>query len=245
MRTHEIAKRANVHPNTVRLYEEWGFISPVPWKPNGYRLYDERHVIQMQIARLAFKEEFIQNNLRKKATELVLLSGQERFAECLQAAYTYDLFLQHEQQFALQAVQMVEQLRIHTPKQQHKTYTHQQAALELDVTEHTLRHWERNGLYTVMRNAQNRRLYTEADMQKLLIIRTLRSAHFSVARILQLFQQLERENKQPILALLGSPAFTDDFYHVTDELFVHLQQARKNIQKIKQLLQVALAQPHQ
>ena len=33
-----------VHPNTVRLYEEWGFLPPVPRAPNGYRLYDQRHL---------------------------------------------------------------------------------------------------------------------------------------------------------------------------------------------------------
>lgn len=32
MQTSEIAKKAQVHPNTVRLYEEWQYISAVPRK---------------------------------------------------------------------------------------------------------------------------------------------------------------------------------------------------------------------
>ena len=30
LRTSEVAQAAGVHPNTVRLYEEWGFLPPVP-----------------------------------------------------------------------------------------------------------------------------------------------------------------------------------------------------------------------
>ena len=75
MLTNEIAKKANVHPNTVRLYEKWGYISPVFRKQNGYRVYTETHLKQMYIARLAFSQEFIQNNLRKMATNIVRLSG--------------------------------------------------------------------------------------------------------------------------------------------------------------------------
>ena len=36
--TSEVAAAAGVHPNTVRLYEQWGFIPPVPRGPKGYRL---------------------------------------------------------------------------------------------------------------------------------------------------------------------------------------------------------------
>jgi DNA-binding transcriptional MerR regulator len=34
LRTSEITKAVGVHPNTVRLYERWGFLPPVPRSPN-------------------------------------------------------------------------------------------------------------------------------------------------------------------------------------------------------------------
>ena len=41
MRTHQIA---DVHPNTVRLYEDWHYTSPVPRAANGYQVYTALHL---------------------------------------------------------------------------------------------------------------------------------------------------------------------------------------------------------
>ena len=50
-RTSEIANAVHVHPNTVRLYEEWGLLMPVPRDENGYRRYSQAHLEQMRLAR--------------------------------------------------------------------------------------------------------------------------------------------------------------------------------------------------
>ena len=42
-----------VHPNTVRLYEARGYLSPVPRSKNGYRMFTPRHVVEMRLALLA------------------------------------------------------------------------------------------------------------------------------------------------------------------------------------------------
>ncbi|MBL7200262.1 MAG: MerR family DNA-binding transcriptional regulator [Anaerolineae bacterium] len=41
LRTSDIARAVGAHPNTVRLYEEWGFLPPIPRSPAGYRMYTE------------------------------------------------------------------------------------------------------------------------------------------------------------------------------------------------------------
>jgi hypothetical protein len=41
----EIDRAAGVHPNTVRLYETWGFLPPVPRSPSGYRQFTETHLL--------------------------------------------------------------------------------------------------------------------------------------------------------------------------------------------------------
>ena len=51
--TAQVAREVGVHPNTVRMYEVWGFLPPIPRAPNGYRLYTEFHIDQMCLARKA------------------------------------------------------------------------------------------------------------------------------------------------------------------------------------------------
>lgn len=236
MRTSEIAELSQVHPNTVRLYEEWQYISPVPRKQNGYRVYSELHLKQMKIARLAFRQEFIQNNLRKKATEIVRLSGREQFKESLQAAEAYLAYLRTEYEYALKAIETVKHI-LQNKSITDKTYSHKAVAAMLQLTEETLRYWERNHLYTVERNAQNRRIYTERDVQKLLVIRTLRSAHFSITSIAHLFHELEQsKEKTDLLQILQTPTFSTEFFHVTDDLMNQLKIAMKDVKSIIAIL---------
>ena len=58
-------------------------------------------------------------------------------------------------------------------------YTRKEAAGILGVTIDTLRNWELNGLFSVRRMANGYRVYTEEDMQRLTIIRSLRCANYS------------------------------------------------------------------
>ena len=197
VRTHQIATYTDVHPNTVRLYEEWHYISPVPRAANGYRMYSELHLKQMQIARLAFRQEFIQNNLRKKATQIVKLSGREQFKEALIAAENYYAFLQQEYAHTISTVETIEKLQRNNILSE-TTYTHKQVAERLNLTEETVRNWERNGLLEIPRNSQNRRVYSESDMQKCMVIRTLRSALFQLQALLICFKPFQQK-KTPLL----------------------------------------------
>ena len=106
------------------------------------------------------------------------------------------------------------------------------------ISEETIRNWERNGLFTVARDAQNRRIYNEQDIQKLLIIRTLRSAHFSIASILHLFEQIDSvEQIADLHELLNSAQFKSEFYHVTDELELNLSEAIRNTEQLITILE--------
>ena len=244
MNTSTIANYAGVHPNTVRLYEKWGYISPVPRAANGYRQYTPLHQQQMIIARLAFRQEFIQNNLRKRATKIVRLSGKEHFSEALNEAGNYLQHLHDEHQFVLKAIKQVAQLlQQPTLFQELPIMTHRDIASRLQLTEETLRNWERNGLYEVPRNSQNRRQYREQDYQKLLIIRVLRSAHFSIAAILHLFEQLDYfSTTTDIQRLLNTPKFATYVLHVTDQLELNLRKAMEDVHDINNRLLTLIAQ---
>ncbi len=44
-RTIDLAKAADVHPNTVRLYEKWGLIPAPERSKAGYRLFTRLHLL--------------------------------------------------------------------------------------------------------------------------------------------------------------------------------------------------------
>lgn len=74
--TSQIAKIVGFHPNTVRMYEEWGLIHKPERKPNGYRVFNQIHIRQFQLARKAFRTEIMQAGLREKIIEAVKLSAE-------------------------------------------------------------------------------------------------------------------------------------------------------------------------
>lgn len=59
-KTSEVAAAIGIHPNTVRLYEEWGLIPRPRRKENGYRVFTDFHIRQIQLARTAFQIEICQ-----------------------------------------------------------------------------------------------------------------------------------------------------------------------------------------
>lgn len=235
-RTNEIAEIGQVHPNTVRVYEEWGYLSPVPRAANGYRVYETVHVVQLKIARLAFRCELIQNNLRKRATRIVILSGKQAFPEALLEAKKYFSHLKLEHQYVLEAIEVVKNWHQPTQSSTAKTYTHQEVANELGITEEVLRNWERNGLFSVERNTKRHRVYYEEDIERLLVIRTLRSAHFSIVAILRLVQQQEDALPVDIKDLLNTPSSTEDILRITDRLEIGLREAMEDIKELIRLL---------
>ena len=94
-KTAEVAAVIGVHPNTVRLYEEWGLIPAAKRQKNGYRVFTTFHIQQFWLARTAFQIEVLQGGLRKKIVEVVKLSAQGNFdgAILLTREYVADLGL--------------------------------------------------------------------------------------------------------------------------------------------------------
>ncbi len=92
----------------------------------------------------------------------------------------------------------------------------------------TLRNWEMNGLLTVKRKDNGYRVYTDEDIQRLKIIRTLRCANYSLEAILRLLQQLSQNPDTDIRTALNTPKQTDDIISVCDRLIMSLLAAEKN-----------------
>ena len=150
--TSQIADKFGLHPNTIRLYENWGVISSPERKPNGYRAFTDEHIKQIEIVRLALRAEVLQNGLRKQAVQIIQTVALRDYEKALTLTNDYIKNIDKETEFSKAAIVIVESILHNRPMKAGTTlYTRQQAADELNTTIDTLRNWELNGLLTVKR----------------------------------------------------------------------------------------------
>ena len=109
-KTAEVAAVIGIHPNTVRLYEEWGLIPAAKRQINGYPVFTEFHIQQFRLARTAFQIEVLQGGLRKKIVEVVKLSAQSNFDDAILLTQEYIAELKKERGHAEGAICIVQHI---------------------------------------------------------------------------------------------------------------------------------------
>ena len=141
-----------IHPNTVRLYEEWGLVPRAKRKSNGYRVFTDFHIEQFRLARTAFQIEVLQNGLRKKIVETVRVSAKKDFNKALVLANEYLNQIQMEERNAEEAIGITKQIL--DGKEISETslcLKCKEVSEYLNISMDTLRNWELNGLMQIKR----------------------------------------------------------------------------------------------
>src|SRR5512146_2116783 len=97
LRTIDLARAAGIHPNTVRRYEDWGFLPPIPRDPrNHYRQYSERHLDLLRLARLGLGCTLIGSDVRKSALSMIYTAARGDLGGALELAYQLVINVQAE-----------------------------------------------------------------------------------------------------------------------------------------------------
>ena len=210
-RTTEVATAIGIHPNTVRLYEELGLIPTPERESNGYRIFTEFHIQQFLLARTAFQIEVLQGGLRKKIVSVVKLSAHKQFDEALILTQEYLEGVRMERNNAEEAIQIVQDI------------------LSGEIEEHR---------FSMKRKEVSEyRVYTDEDIKRLKIIRSLRCAKYSLEAILRMLRQLSKNPDIDIKAALNTPRQSEDIISVCDQLIISLTAAERNAKKIMGMLQ--------
>ena len=230
--TSDVAKIIGIHPNTVRMYEEWGLIPLAERKSNGYRIFTDFHIQQLRLARTAFQIEVLQNGLRKKAVDTVKLSAKGNFDKALMFAEEYLSQIQREKINAEESIRIAQQILSGKSAEHTLLLKRKEVSEYLDISMDTLRNWERNGLLQVKRKENGYRVYTSDDIERLKIIRTLRLANYSLEAILRMLNALEHDPLINISQVLNTPQADADIISVCDKLIVSLRDAEKNAKKM-------------
>lgn len=236
-RTSEVAMKFSLHPNTVRFYEAQGLLPQVPRMENGYRIYDERHILGLRLIRLAFQAEILSDHLRDEAVAIVKMSAVGRQEEAIVKTVQYRKHLQEEIIRAQEAIALVEQILKggSIGPDEDWAFTRREAAAQIDVSMDVLRDWERNGLIAIPRKG-NRRRYGPRGMNHLKIIAILRSAHYSQMAIRRMLMQLDK-GETDLLSAIDTPENTEDIVSVTDRYITSLFGALDDAKAMLHLLQ--------
>lgn len=227
-KTAEVAKIIGVHPNTVRLYEELRLIPKPERKTNGYRVFNDYHIEQFRVARLAFQIEILQNGLRKKIIEMVKVSAEGDFDKALKLTNEYLLQVQKERHNAEDSIEIVKEILFGEPQESSLSLKRKEASDYLNISMDAIRNWEMNGLLSVKRRENGYRVYTNSDIKRLKIIRSLRCANYSLEAILRMLNELSSNPNANIKKLLNTPRKDDDIISVCDKLISSLQKAESN-----------------
>ncbi len=223
--TLQVARAVGVHPNTVRMYEVWGFLPPVPRAPNGYRLYTEFHIDQMRFARAALHGGWPGRNIRESAVALVRQSASGDLGGALEHAYRHLALVQAERAQAEGAANLLERWAQGTAiDTTAKPLRIKEAAQLLGVTSDMLRNWERNGLLKVPRDPHSRyRCYGAAELDRVRVIRTLSRAGYSNMAILRMLRRLDAGERHNLRKALDTPDPHEDVFTAADHWLTTLQ----------------------
>lgn len=235
-KTSEVAAIVGIHPNTVRLYEEWGMIAKPERQENGYRIFTDLHIMQIKLARTAFQIEILQNGLRKKIVEMVKISARGDFDRAILVTREYLERLQQERCNAEEAIRIVHNILSKSEDTNIHFMKRKEVSEYLNISMDTLRNWEMNGLIQIKRKQNGYRVYTNDDIKRLKIIRSQRCANYSLESILRMLQQLSQNSNTDIRAALNTPKSSDNIISACDILILSLTAAEENALRIIDML---------
>jgi DNA-binding transcriptional MerR regulator len=201
MRTSELAKQFGVHPNTIRLYEEWGYLPPIPRDPAGQRIFTEKHVEQMRLARCILHEA-PRSGPQFKASykEMVWLACADQLQLAITQARKHLTMVKSAQGHATDALAFLrDTLPEHVAHLAVPPLNIQQAAALIGISVPILRRWEHFQLIHIPRNPTNKyRIFGRDEIGWLLVIQSLRQAGSKISACHKLIDQYQKDNKRSL-----------------------------------------------
>ncbi len=195
LRTSDLARAVGIHPNTVRLYVDWRLVPPVERSPSGYRLFTQRHLDCLRLARMIYASKYPGRGLRASSNEIIQRAVVDDWTGALEKAHEHLASAKSELKHAETAADLLK----HWAQNMEANSNEEPLAIRevsklLGVSHDKIRNWERNGLISVPRNSYNNyRLFRKMDIERLRIIRMLSHAGYSHMAMLRMFIELARE----------------------------------------------------
>lgn len=192
LRPIDIAKRLKISTSALRHYESWGLVPAPTRKKNGYRVYKEEHLAYFECIRAMYPA------FDMKIVSKVMKNMQNNnLAEALWIVSEAEATLHQDKVMAMKTMAILETKQLdQLDKKLHKKWmTIGEVAEETGTPPSAIRHWEKEGLITPNRNPENGyRQYTATHIKQILVIRTLRTAIYSLEVIKEVIHELDHNN---------------------------------------------------
>ena len=200
-------------------------LGPIPRTAGGYRSFSERDLAQMRIARLAVGGPYVMP--KTLAVEAARHAALDDLETALEFAGRFGSLVAAEEARALRAAESLDGWASAPASARGEPGIAISAAAErVDASTTALRDWERNGLIAVRRDPGNGyRRYTNADIDRLRVIRTLLRARYSAMSILRMMTHLDRGGREVPSTVIDAPRGDETVYSATDRWLSSLRQA--------------------
>lgn len=218
LRTSDLARQAGIHPNTVRLYVDWGLVPPVERSPAGYRLFTQRHLDCLRLARTVYTAQYPGRGFRALGNAIIQQAVADDWTGALEKAYELLAAVCVELGQADQAADLLEhwaQNRAQVSEEEPLSIG--EVSKHLGVSIDIIRNWERAGLLSVPRNSYNNyRLFGKKEIERMRIIRMLSRAGYSHMAMLRMFLELDAGNTRDLKKVLDTPRPDEDIFTAAD-----------------------------
>jgi DNA-binding transcriptional MerR regulator len=220
LRTSDLARAVGIHPNTVRLYADWGLIPPVERSPAGYRLFTPRHLDCLRLARMIYAAQYPGRGFRALGNAIIQRAVANDWTGALAKAHDHLAAVSVELEQAHQAANLLE----HWAQNRSDSSPHEeplaigQVAERLGVSIDVIRNWERNGL-----------------------IRVLGRAGYSHMAMLRMFIELDAGNTRGLKKVLDTPRPDEDIFTAADRWLTTLHRQEEMAQKVIRYIEEKLS----
>lgn len=193
--TSEIARLMGLHPNTIMLYEKWGYIAPVPRKENGYRIFTETHLDQMKLVRLALRSEAIKWYMRFEVKNIIRSAAQGDLEKALELSREHLTHIENEKNNEIRVMKIIQEiLKKDSEEEKNISLNRSGVAKLLGVSKNVIINWERYGLIEIPRRKNGYRVYGKNEIKLLRVIKALREEVYSTQSIGNMLKKLENKS---------------------------------------------------
>lgn len=186
--TDTLARRLQIHPNTLRWYESAGYIMPVPRTPGGQRMFYPEQQLQVHFLRHLFKIHWMYGPIRDYCFCCIHHLRSANYHILRQQVYELQLLLRRESDLAHRAIRIIDAWlggappvgappagsppacssqagapAACTPSAVDSTIPSRgvkvtAAARLCDISPHRIRNWDRNGMLQLERDQYGHRI---------------------------------------------------------------------------------------